>query len=114
MNIPEELAKAVEAYVQAQEAWPALTTVVQAALCQYLAERGYLGAAGPLRITPARRGSGRRGVSQAHDHYLAGLRGGTHATLDATSYRGDGIPADREATSQAPRGFQRARRCGLL
>jgi hypothetical protein len=30
-----------------------------------------LRAPGPLRITPARRGSGRRDVSQAHDRYLA-------------------------------------------
>jgi hypothetical protein len=71
VTIPDDLAKAVESYVRAQEAPPALTAVVQAALRQYLNERGYLGAAGPLRITPARRGSGRRDVSQAHDRYLA-------------------------------------------
>jgi len=71
VTIPGDLAKAVESYVRAQEAPPALTAVVQAALRQYLSERGYLGAVGPLRITPAERGSGRRDVSQAHDRYLA-------------------------------------------
>jgi hypothetical protein len=71
VTIPDDLAKAVESYVRAQEARPALTTVVQAALRQYLTERGYLRAAGPLRITPVRCGSGRRDVSQAHDRYLA-------------------------------------------
>ena len=71
VTIPDDLAKAVESYVRAQEARPALTTVVQAALRQYLTERGHLRATGPLRITPVRRGSGRRDVSQAHDRYLA-------------------------------------------
>jgi len=71
VTIPDDLARAVERYARAQEAPPALTAVVQAALRQYLTERGYLGVAGPLRITTARRGSGRRDVSQAHDRYLA-------------------------------------------
>ncbi len=71
VTIPDDLAKAVESYVRAQEARPPLTAVVQAALRQYLTERGYLRAAGPLRITPLRRGSGLRDVSQAHDRYLA-------------------------------------------
>ncbi len=70
VTLPEDLAKAVESYVRAQEARPPLTAVVQAALRQYLTERGYLRAAGPLRITPGRRGSGRRDVSQAHDGYV--------------------------------------------
>ena len=71
VTFPDDLAKAVEGYLRAQEARPALTTVVQAALHQYLTERGYLQATGPLRITPAKRGIGRRDVSSAHDRYLA-------------------------------------------
>ena len=71
VTIPDDLAKAVDSYVRAQEARPPLTAVIQAALRQYLTERGYLRATGPLRITPAKRGSGRRDVSQAHDRYLA-------------------------------------------
>ncbi len=77
VTLPDDLAEAMESYVQAQEAPPPLTAVVQAALRQYLTDRGYLrarpaprGRRGPLRINPARRGSSRRDVSQAHDRYL--------------------------------------------
>jgi hypothetical protein len=72
VTIPDDLADAVDRYVRAQEAPPALTAVVQTALRVYLTERGYLRAAKPLRIHPAPRGSGRRDVSRAHDRYLAG------------------------------------------
>jgi hypothetical protein len=71
VTIPDDLAEAVEAYVRAQEAPPPLTAVVQAALRHYLTERGYLRAGAPLRIVPARRGSGRHDVSREHDRYLA-------------------------------------------
>lgn len=71
ITIPDDLAAAVDRYVQAQEVPPALTAVVQTALRVYLTERGYLRAAGTLHITPARRGSGRHDVSKAHDRYLA-------------------------------------------
>ncbi len=71
VTIPDDLAKAMDSYVHAQEAPPALTVVVQAALRQYLIQRGYLRARKPLRIIPATRGSGRRDISQEHDRYLA-------------------------------------------
>ena len=71
VTIPDDLAEAIESYVRAQEARPPLTAVVQAALRQYLADRGYLRARGRLRIKPAAGGSGRHDVSQAHDRYLA-------------------------------------------
>ncbi|MHB8653103.1 MAG: hypothetical protein ACYDA9_04400 [Terriglobia bacterium] len=71
VTIPDDLARAVESYVRAQEAPPPFTAVVQAALKQYLTERGYLRTEGPLHITPARHGSGRHDVSRAHDRYLA-------------------------------------------
>jgi len=64
VTIPDDLAQAVESYVRAQEARPPLTEVVQAALRQYLMERGYLRPTGPLRITPAKRGSGRSRETQ--------------------------------------------------
>jgi hypothetical protein len=70
--IPDDLAKALGSYIRDQEVRPALTAVIQSALRQYLMERGYLRAAGPLRITPARRGSGHRDTSEAHDRFLAG------------------------------------------
>ena len=73
MTLPDDIAKAVEDYLSAQEASPSLTTVVQAALRQYLGERGFLPVRRTLRITPAGR-SGRRDVSQEHDAHLAGTK----------------------------------------
>ena len=74
MTLPDDLAKAVDDYVQAQDAPPALTTVVQAALREYLRERGFLRPYRPLKITPAPKGSGRSDVSENHDLYLTGLK----------------------------------------
>ena len=74
MTFPDDLAKAVDEYRQAQEAPPTLTTIVQTALREYLRERGYLRPYRPLKITPASRGSGRADVSENHDLYLAGLK----------------------------------------
>ena len=71
VTIPDDLAEAVENYASDQEAPPALTAIVQSALRQFLMERGYLGRRRPLHITPAKRGSGLRDVSQNHDRYFA-------------------------------------------
>jgi len=73
MTLPDDLAQAVDAYVQAQEAPPALTAVVQAALREYLRERGFLRAHRPLKITP-KGNSGRSDVSENHDAYLTGMK----------------------------------------
>jgi hypothetical protein len=73
MTLPDDLAEAVDDYLQAQEARPALTTLVQAALREYLRERGFLRVRRPLKITP-KGNSGRRDVSQNHDFYLTGLK----------------------------------------
>jgi hypothetical protein len=70
MTLPDDLAEAVDAYVRAQEAPPALTAVMQAALREYLRERGFLRPYRPLRISPAPHGSGRRDVSENHDKYF--------------------------------------------
>jgi Arc/MetJ-type ribon-helix-helix transcriptional regulator len=74
MTLPDDLAEAVENYVQSHEAPPSLTTVVQAALRQYLGERGFLKARKTLRITASKQGSGQTDVSREHDVYLSGLR----------------------------------------
>ena len=71
VTIPDDLAKAVDSYIDDQEAPPALTSVVQTALRQYLSQRGYLQPRGVLQITPARSGSGRKDVSLKHDRYFA-------------------------------------------
>jgi hypothetical protein len=71
VSIPDDLAKAVDNYVRAQDGPLPLTAIVQAALRQYLTESGYMPARKPLRITPAPQGSGHGEVSQVHDRYLA-------------------------------------------
>ncbi len=71
VTLPDDLADAVESYARDQEAPPALTAVVQSALRQFLTQRGYLGRRRPLRITPARQGSGLTDVSREHDRYFA-------------------------------------------
>ncbi|HZC22997.1 MAG TPA: hypothetical protein VE866_06640 [Candidatus Binatia bacterium] len=73
MTLPDDLAKAMDDYVRAQEAPPALTTVMQAALREYLRERGFLRTYKPLKITP-KGNSGRNDVSQNHNLYLTGLK----------------------------------------
>ena len=74
MTLPDDLAQAVDNYVRAQEAAPAHTAVMQAALREYLRERGYLHEYRPLKITPAKKGSGRSDVSQNHGLYLTGSK----------------------------------------
>ena len=71
VTTPDDLVEAMDGFVRAQVAPPPLTAVVQAALRQFLTDRGYLRSRGTLRISPARRGSGRSDVSKAHDRYLA-------------------------------------------
>jgi Arc/MetJ-type ribon-helix-helix transcriptional regulator len=70
VTLPDDLADAMDDYVRSQEAPPALTAVVQAALREYLRERGFLRPYRPLRITAVGR-SGRSDVSQNHDAYFA-------------------------------------------
>jgi hypothetical protein len=73
MTFPDDIAEAMENYVRAQEAPPALTTVVQAALREYLRERGFLRTYRPLKLEPLGN-SGRSDVSVNHDLYLTGLK----------------------------------------
>jgi hypothetical protein len=71
VTIPGDLEARLEAYLERQEVRPALTAVVQAALREYLANRSYIPPTKPLRITPARKGSGLRDVSLNHDRHFA-------------------------------------------
>jgi hypothetical protein len=71
ISISSELEEALETYMKQQDAPPSLTTLMQAALREYLAHRGLAPAPSPLKITPARKGSGRSDVSLHHDHYFA-------------------------------------------
>jgi hypothetical protein len=71
VTISDDLEASLDAYYRQQDASPALTAVVQAALREYLARRGFRAAPKALRITPAKKGSGARDVSIRHDSYLA-------------------------------------------
>lgn len=71
ITVDGDLEKALDAYVDRQEVSPTFTALVQAALREYLARRGAAPPARGLRITPAKRGSGRTDVSQRHDDYFA-------------------------------------------
>lgn len=73
MTLPDDLAEAVDRYVKAQEAPPALTSVMQAALREYLHERGFLRTYRPLKLEPLGN-SGRSDISVNHDLYLTGLK----------------------------------------
>ena len=73
MTLPDDLSEAMDEYVRSQEAPPALTTVMQAALREYLHERGFLRPYRPLKITP-KGSSGRSDVSRNHDLYLTGMK----------------------------------------
>ena len=72
ITIGHDLEAPLDAYLKRQEVSPALTAVMQAALREYLARRGFGPSASKLRITPASKGSGARDVSVRHDRYLAG------------------------------------------
>jgi hypothetical protein len=74
MTLPDDLAEAMDNYLQAQETPPALTTVVQAALRQYLGERGFLRPYRPLKIRTAKHGSASSDGSINHDLYIAGIK----------------------------------------
>lgn len=71
ITLPDDLAAGVDEYLESHDAPPALTTVVQAALREYLQERGFLRPFRTLRITPAAQGSGLTDVSVNHDKYFA-------------------------------------------
>jgi hypothetical protein len=71
ITVSDELAAAVAAYQQAQDAPPTLTAVVEAALREYLAQRGFGTAKRTLRITPAPQGSGYTDISIEHDREFA-------------------------------------------
>jgi hypothetical protein len=55
VTLPDDLAKAVDDYIRAQEVPPALTTVMQVALRAYLDQRGFLRVRRTLTIRPKRK-----------------------------------------------------------
>ncbi len=77
ITIPDDLEAELNTYIEAQDAPPSLTGLIEAALRHFLEQkrlesRQYRPPRRPFSITPAERGSGRRNVSVEHDRYLAG------------------------------------------
>ena len=71
VSVSDELEESLEHYLQDQEVAPSLTALLQAALKDYLAERGYARRASAFKITPASEGSGLTDISQGHDQYFS-------------------------------------------
>ena len=71
VTINDDLEATLDEYYRQEDTSPALPSVLQAALREYLARRGFRAAPKALRITPAKKGSGAREVSIRHDRYLA-------------------------------------------
>ena len=71
IDLPEDLREALEAYRGDQETPLDPSVLIEAALREYLAGRGYFAPFRPLRITPAPVGSGLHDISVEHDKYLA-------------------------------------------
>jgi len=72
ITIGDEIEVQLDSWMRQQDATPSLTTVVQAALKEFLALRGFGIVPRKLHITPSRKGSGLPDVSIEHDRYLAG------------------------------------------
>jgi metal-responsive CopG/Arc/MetJ family transcriptional regulator len=75
ITLPDDLQAELDVYLAAQGPASSLNRLVEAALRRYLREqrleaRQFQPAAVPLRITPARRGSGIADTSLEHDRCL--------------------------------------------
>lgn len=72
ITLDDELEDAVESYQGAQDIPPGLTAIAQAAIREYMEERGFLPfhARVSFHITPAEQGSGHADTSINHDAYL--------------------------------------------
>jgi Arc/MetJ-type ribon-helix-helix transcriptional regulator len=73
ITLPNDLAEALESYLQSQEVRPTLAAVVREALREYLQGQGDLRTYKPLKLGPVGN-SGRSDISRNHDLYLTGLK----------------------------------------
>ena len=71
ITIGDELEPALDEYLSRQEVAPALTSLMQAALGEFLSRRGFGAERKRLKITPVEPGSGATDISMNHDVYLA-------------------------------------------
>jgi metal-responsive CopG/Arc/MetJ family transcriptional regulator len=73
ITFPDDLAEAMDQFREAQETPPALTTLMQTALREFLQERGFLRSGRRLKLGPVGR-SASSDVSLNHDDYFAGTK----------------------------------------
>jgi len=71
ITLDGQLEAALAAYGKRQGVPLVLTSMVRAALYEYLARRGVVAPLKPFQITAAKKGSGKRDVSRNHDQYLS-------------------------------------------
>lgn len=71
ITLPDDLDQAIEAFMKDQPVAATLTAVAQAALREYLIQRGYLPSGKTFWLTPAEHGSGDSTVSLDHDRVFA-------------------------------------------
>ena len=73
VTIPDDLDSALGAYAEQQEVEQPLAAIVQAALREFLADRGFFPKKPkkPFQLTPAKKPSGHRDTSVRHDAVLA-------------------------------------------
>lgn len=73
ITIPDEMKRALEDYARRQDERPDVSVVVETALREFLERHESIenNEFRPLRITPAKSGSGHTDVSINHDAYLA-------------------------------------------
>ena len=71
VTIGDDIEAQLDAWMRRQDAAPPLTAVVQTALKEFLAMRGFGTSPRKPLITPSPTGSGSRDVSIDHDRYLA-------------------------------------------
>lgn len=71
VTLTDEIESALDAYRKAQDAPPSLTAITQAALREYLAQRGFLRTRRTFWLTPAEHGSGDPHASRDHNRYVA-------------------------------------------
>ena len=71
ITLPDDLEAAIEAFQRDQSAMPSLAAVTQAALRDFLMQRGYLPSKRVLHITPFDPEDPDPTVSIEHDHAMA-------------------------------------------
>jgi hypothetical protein len=71
VTLTDELDAALNEYIRSLDAAPSLTAITQAALREFLAQRGYLRTQRTFWLTPAEHGSGDPHASRDHNRSVA-------------------------------------------